>query len=199
EATRVADRGPADAFICPNDLVVAKDGSIYVTDTNVFSAAPQPSGKTFIWRIGPTGAVTPVWQGTTLSFPNGITLSPDGATLYFNDTYADTVSSASINADGSLSNVRVIAALPHTRTDPCDACPDGMKVDVAGNLFVATRGGVRVFKPDGTPWGVLAAPHVWNLAFGGPARTTLYLTAPDLGLYAITLQHPGVDAVALPP
>jgi gluconolactonase len=68
-----------------------------------------------------------------------------------------------------------------------------MAVDDAGNLYVATDVGVKVYKPNGMTWGVISLPEVpSNRTFGGSDRRTLYITAKT-SLYRVTLKVPGVS------
>ena len=105
-------------------------------------------------------------------------------TLYAADTAAGTVRAWDVATDGSLSGERV-----HVTTS---GNPDGMAVDRAGNLFVATRTGVEVFAPTGRRWGVVAVPEQpANCAFGDADGRTLYVTART-GLYRFRVASPGL-------
>jgi len=88
-----------------------------------------------------------------------------------------------VHSDGTADNgMKFFATQPH---------PDGVGVDDAGNLYLATQAGVDVYKPDGTPWGNIAVPEQpANVAFGGADRRTLYIAAMT-GLYQIHLNIPG--------
>jgi len=56
--------------------------------------------------------------------------------------------------------------------------PDGMKVDVHGNVYCTGPGGTWVYATDGTHIGTIKTPEVpANLAFGGPDMKTLFFTA----------------------
>lgn len=57
-----------------NDVAVARDGTIYATDT----FANQ------IWRIAPNGNTSVLVEGEPLSRPNGIALDPDGNIVVVN-------------------------------------------------------------------------------------------------------------------
>jgi gluconolactonase len=81
-------------------------------------------------------------------------------------------------------------ALSNSRTFVANVGSDGMGVDCAGNLYI-TQGGVRVYSPDGNQIGMIAAPGAANVAFGGPERKTLYITART-SLLALDLASPGL-------
>ena len=88
-----------------------------------------------------------------------------------------------VNADGSTGAGQKILDTAGT--------PDGMAVDDAGNVYVATTAGIRIFKPDGSQRGSLVVPEPpSNLGFGGADRKTLFISART-SIYQIQLQVPG--------
>ncbi len=114
--------------------------------------------------------------------PNGISLSPDESRLYLahlgggrNDLVV-----FDVDASGALGEPEPFL----------NVGSDGMAVDCAGNLYI-TQGGVRVYSPAGDLIGTLAAPGAANVAFGGPERRTLYITA-TANLLAVELAIPGL-------
>jgi len=106
---------------------------------------------------------------------NGPAFSPDGATLYHTDTLKKTIYAFDLDASGDISNKRVHIVLPDGV-----GWPDGMTVDAEGGLWLAHFGGWRVsrFLPDGTLDQVIEMPvgQITNVAFGGTALDTLYIT-----------------------
>ena len=95
-----------------------------------------------------------------------------------------------VQPDGTLANGRVFAE------DVFEAGhgPDGMKVDVNGNLYVAA-GFVWVFDSTGKHLGNIVAPEApANLAFGGPDNKTLFLTART-SVYRVPLKVQGVKVL----
>lgn len=58
-----------------------------------------------------------------------------------------------------------------------DAQPDGIEVDQAGNVFVATKTGITVFKSDATKIGLVPVPEQpTGMAYGGKDLKTLYIS-----------------------
>jgi gluconolactonase len=56
--------------------------------------------------------------------------------------------------------------------------PDGMAVDVEGNLWATGPGGVLVFDPSGKLLGLIeTGARIANCAFGGDNGSTLYMTS----------------------
>jgi gluconolactonase len=112
--------------------------------------------------------------------PNGLTLSLDGKTLFVDDTEGENVYAFDVELDGSVSNRRIFVKLRDLEPGPLGprSRADGMAIDSVGRLYVATSSGIQVIHPAGRYLGTIRLPAVArNLAFGGPDRHTLYLTA----------------------
>ncbi len=111
---------------------------------------------------------------------NGPALSPDGRTLYHTDTLDKRVYAFDLAEDGSLSNKRTFVEIGD------GAYPDGMAVDSAGVVWVATFGGWRIdrFDAAGRKLGEVRFPcaNVTKLAFGGQDLRTVYATTARKGL-----------------
>jgi gluconolactonase len=89
-------------------------------------------------------------------------------------------------AGGKLSNGRVFAHIDN-------GLPDGIRVDLEGNVWSSAGDGVHCFAPDGTRLGKIFVPEaVANLAFGGPMRNRLFITATS-SLYAIYVATTGAQ------
>jgi sugar lactone lactonase YvrE len=149
----------------PNDLAIAPDRTLYASDPNWSKGTGQ------VWRIGTDGKVTKVASdmGTT----NGIDVSPDGKTLYVNESVQKNIWSFPIKADGSLGEKRLLKKFD-------DFGFDGMRCDVDGNLYIARYGKGTVVKlsPEGK---ILKEIDVLgktpsNICFGGPDGRTAYVT-----------------------
>ena len=149
----------------PNDLTIAPDGTLYASDPNWKDGTGQ------LWRVDRAGKTTRVAKdlGTT----NGIEVSPDGKTLFVNESVQRNVWAFPINADGSLGEKRLVKKFP-------DHGFDGMRADVDGNLYITRHGKGTVVKM--TPAGeILQEISVLgdfpsNLCFGGPDGRTVYVT-----------------------
>jgi gluconolactonase len=73
--------------------------------------------------------------------------------------------------------------------------PDGMKVDMEGNIYSAGPAGVWIFSPEGKALGTIVMPErVANLAWGGPDRKTLYIAA-STSIYRVDLNIQGEPIV----
>ncbi len=114
--------------------------------------------------------------------PNGIILWPDQGTLVVADTHSPNLWAFRIETDGSLSNKQPYYSLRITRGSNLDSGADGMTVDSAGRLYVATCAGLQMFDTQGRISGVIAKPHeprLSNVVFAGKDLNVLYVTAGD--------------------
>jgi gluconolactonase len=114
-----------------------------------------------------------------------VALSPAEDVLYMSRSDTGEVLAWDVAPDGSLANPRTFAQGL--------VIPDGMCVDTAGNLYVATWAStVEVFDPSGAAWGSIALPQqATNCAFGGGDALSLYVTAHQ-GLYRVAMTVPGI-------
>jgi sugar lactone lactonase YvrE/enterochelin esterase-like enzyme len=174
-----------------NDLVIAHNGSIYITE-------PGPAGeaKSNIWLIKPNGEKKVVDTG--LLFSNGVTLSPDQSLLYVDDMRTHWVYSYQILPDGSLQSKQEYYWL-HVPDTADDSGSDGMRVDRDGRLYVATRMGIQVCDQAGRVNCIIPTPNgrVSNLSFGGEKFDTLYATCGDK-VYKRKLKVRGAQAWEAP-
>ena len=172
----LADRFGAKRFHSPNDLAIDKQGRVYVSDPRYVGDEPRELDFEGVFRIEEDGAVTKL--ETTAKKPNGLAISPDGKTLYVADTgpSRSVLLALAIKADGGLGPARVLKDFGDGRGI------DGLTVSANGEIVAAAGGGILagiyVYSPQGIPLGFLATPEVpSNVEFGGPKRSTLYITA----------------------
>jgi len=176
----------------PNDVVVKSDGCIYFTDPWTSPTAPEQWDLTFsgVYRVTPDlGTLSLLTDDFVL--PNGLAFSPDETLLYINDTRRGHIRAFELLPSGMLAkhSDRVFADL--RGAEP--GVPDGMKVDVNGNVYCGGAGGIWIIDPDGLKLGRIlhGAPATTNIAFGGDDWKTLYFTSRN-HLGAIRVQIPGI-------
>jgi len=175
----------------PNDLVFAKDGSLWFTDPSFglpkMDADPKKEMKfNGVYRYA-GGKLTAMI--TDMTQPNGIGFSPDGKTLYVSNSIPDAYLRAyDVGADGKLSNMRVFYRW--AKSSGSDGVPDGLKIDSLGNVWATGAGGVSILSPKGKLIGKIVLPEVVaNLAFADDGKT-VYLTATS-SVYQLGIQVPG--------
>jgi gluconolactonase len=180
----------------PNDVVVKSDGSIYFTDPWTSPSPPQQWDLTVsgVYRVTPDLGTMSLLVGDFV-LPNGLAFSPDESVLYINDSRRGHIRAFDLMPNGMLAKQtdRVFVDL----RGPESGVPDGMKVDVEGNVYCGGAGGLWIIDPNGRKLGriVHGAPATTNLAFGGADWKTLYFTSRNhLGLVAVKI--PGIPVPA---
>jgi sugar lactone lactonase YvrE len=173
----------------PNDLAIRSDGSIWFTDPTYGlgknKASQEIEGQN-VYRLDPkSGAVTLVYGG--FDMPNGIAFSPDEKRVYISDTgKVGKIRAFDIKDDNTLSEV----------VFELDIRCDGMCIDVKGNIYTTSRGGIHVFDKSGKKLGVIETPeHPANVCFGGATYEHLFITART-SLYSISVKIPGAKPKA---
>lgn len=178
----VADNYRGKRFNSPNDCTVHSSGAIYFTDPPYglpkgWDDERRELDFCGIYRVTADGTVTLVCD--TMHRPNGICLSPDEKRLYVaqSDPEAPIWKVFEVKPDGTLDAGRTFFDGTKLFKERKKGLPDGLKVDLAGNVFATGPGGVLVFAPDGTHLGtILTGQATANCGFGGDGRT-LYMTA----------------------
>ena len=117
--------------------------------------------------------------------PNGLAFSPDETILYVSDTGVSHrkggphhIRAFDVSNGKRLKNSRVFTEIEV-------GAPDGFRLDIEGNIWTSTGGGVQCYSPEADLLGeILIDEVVSNLTFGGPKNNRLYVTATT-SLYAI--------------
>jgi len=176
----------------PNDVVVKSDGCIYFTDPWTSPAAPEQWDLTVagVYRVTPDlGTMSLLVSDFVL--PNGLAFTPDEKVLYINDSRRRHIRAFELLPNGTLAKQtdRVFADL--SGSEP--GVPDGMKVDVEGNVYCGGAGGIWIMDRNGKKLGriVHGAPATTNIAFGGDDWKTLYFTSRG-HLGSVNVKIPGI-------
>jgi gluconolactonase len=186
-------------FSGPNDIAIAADDAVYVTD-NDFGLRdggknPDKQLQNGIYRIK-DGNTTLVLSGSDLGgIPNGIALSPDGKWMYLS-TANRTMRRYAVNADGTVG--------AFTNFTDGVGIGDGIKTDTAGNVYSSGGAGpgiIRITSPAGKLLGTINLPIYGgepkrqicstNEAFGGADGRTLFIAGCD-SVYTIQLKIRGI-------
>ncbi|MCC7261599.1 MAG: SMP-30/gluconolactonase/LRE family protein [Candidatus Latescibacteria bacterium] len=176
----------------PNDVIVKSDGAVY------FSDPPYGLGEAFgtpgeqeqpcqgVYRLSPDGKTLTLLVDD-FDRPNGLCFSPDESLLYINDTARMHIRVFQVQANGSIDKGKLFA-----KEKGEGGVPDGMKVDVRGNVYLTGPGGIWIFSPQGKHLGILKVPEgTANLAFTGPSCRTLIITATT-SIYRVECKVPGI-------
>jgi gluconolactonase len=190
----LVDRFNGKRLNSPNDVVVKSDGSIWFTDPTYGidsdyegDAAASETGACNVYRFDPQTAQLAVVASDFVQ-PNGLAFSPDESQLYIVDTGATHRSDGprhvrrfAVSADGiTLTSGAVFATCGN-------GLFDGLRVDVHGNLWLSSAGGVLCHAPDGKLLGRILIPEtVANVCFGGPKSNRLFICGTT-SLYAVYL------------
>jgi len=173
----------------PNDMVMDAKGGLYITDPQFTAEATKSQPGKQVYYLPADGSAARVVIGPgEYAMPNGVELSPDGKTLYVDNTWSQPgenfVWAYDVAADGSLSNKRKFAMMNLTTAvmdaakpdDRFDSRADGTAMDTDGRLYVATNTGVQIFKAAGTYAGTIWVPqYPVSITFGGPNNDVLYM------------------------
>jgi gluconolactonase len=201
--TVLAERFEGKRLNSPNDLVVKSDGAIYFTDPPYAvqigtPGIPRPEGwwkapipgKELtihgVYRLTPDGALLHL-LADDFALPNGLAFSPDESVLYIADSAYKHIRAFDVGSDGALKNSRVL--LDMASNDP--GVPDGMKVDVQGNIFCTGPGGVWVCRDDSTLLGRIILPELPANVGWGENGSVLFATART-SVYRIQTKTRGV-------
>jgi gluconolactonase len=190
--TALATESGGRSLRAPNDLIADSKGGIYFTDPAPRPApdvAPKETGN--VHYIRPNGEV--LLLDAQIQRPNGLTLSIDEKILYVGDTESEYLYAFDVQPDGRVTNKRPFAKLlePEKGSLGLRSRADGMAIDSMGRVYVSTAAGIQVIDPSGRHLGIIRLPAVArNLAFGGPRRQTLYLTALE-SLYRVQMLAEG--------
>ena len=176
----------------PNDAIVKSDGSIYFSDPPYGLTADygiegeQDLDFQGVYRLSPDGQTLTLLVDD-FDRPNGLCFSPDESILYIDDTERMHVRAFDVQSDGTIANGRIFA-----EEEGEGSAPDGMKIDVHGNVYLTGPGGIWIFDTSGQHLGVLQIPErAANLGWGGDDWSTLFITA-STSVYSIQCKVSGI-------
>jgi gluconolactonase len=196
--TVLADSFDGRRLNSPNDVVTARDGSVWFTDPT-FGIAGFYEGERAeselpqnVYRLdAETGALEVVAHD--IAGPNGLCFSPDESRLYLVESRGEPtrrIVAFDVVGGRALRDRRVLI-------DAGPGTPDGIRCDTDGNLWCGwgmgdhALDGVMVFNPDGRLIGRIRLPErCANLCFGGRHRNRLFMAASQ-SLYALYVDTQG--------
>jgi gluconolactonase len=197
--TVIADRYEGKPLNSPNDIVCKSDGSVWFTDppfgllSYYEGHVDKPELPTNVYRWDPKSGQLAVVAGD-VNRPNGLAFSPDESKLYIIEagTTPRVIRVYDVTDGARLTGMRRLITAEENGT------PDGMRIDVDGNLWcgwgmgAAGLDGVSVFNPDGKRIGRIDLPErCANLCFGGRHRNRLFMCA-STSVYSLFVNTQGV-------
>ena len=224
--TVIADAYQGTRLNSPNDIAVHQDGSIWFTDPpfggslyegmvdlaggpsnqqgRLNPKAGQPAGsgtlkrelRSNLYRVDPSGRVDIAATEEAIgSAPNGVAFAPDFKRIYI--VARGGVVVGDVTAGNTVTNIQPFS---NFMVDGIRCGPDGIRVDVFGNLWCGSNAGnnvgysgVTVHSPEGKMVGRIRLPEVCaNVTFGGPKRNRLFMTAGQ-SLYAVYVNTQGAS------
>ncbi len=151
----LADNFEGKPFQRLSDIVADKKGGVYVTE----------GPTTSVFYLSADGKLSRV--ANDIKGANGIMLSPDDKTMYLTNT-EDGIIAYDVQPDNTIRNRRPFAKP--------EGGQDGLAIDAAGRLYIASNLGVQVYSPKGEHLGLIPTPRgTTTLAFAGPDKKTLYV------------------------
>jgi sugar lactone lactonase YvrE len=194
-----------------NDMVVSRDGHAYIGQFGFDIDSGALPAKTTLIKVSPDRSISVV--ADDLFFPNGMVITPDGATLVVGEALGGCYTAFTIGENGVLSNRRLWAELGPmpvlgefgATMAQLKATPDGCCLDAEGAIWAADPINQRVVRvlEGGEITDSIAAPeglYFWACMLGGEdGRTLLLSCAPgflDHGkgqgtLYTTRVRVPG--------
>jgi gluconolactonase len=206
----LADTYDGMPFSRPNDLIVARNGGVYFTDPGLTAGQTQelierydgrslgPRLPPAVYYIPPGGEAIRIED--RMIRPNGIQLSRDERMLYISDSNGDHIITFDILENGLVDNRRELGTLVgrSKRRNGLGGIPtyaDGMAVDSEDRIYVGTGAGIEVLSKSGEHLGIIPVRcrprDCQNVAFGGPAKHTLYIAGAG-SLYRVRMVARGL-------
>lgn len=166
-----------------NDMLVDASGCAYLGSFGFDLYGGASRSEANLYLIQPSGQVT-VAAGQ-MRFPNGTVIIPGSRTLVVGESFGRELTAFDIAGDGQLSARRVWAGLPE------GTGPDGICVDTAGGIWVASPGSSEFFRVErgGRVTAGLKVPGrlAVDCVLGGASGTTLYLLTSNSSAPAQTV------------
>ena len=170
----------------PNDVWVAPNGNMYITDPYYqrdYWTRSHPDlerQNVYLLKHGQKNLITVI---DDMKQPNGIVGTPDGKYLFVSDIQGNKTYKYTIEKVGNLTQKTLFVEMGS----------DGMTLDDKGDLYL-TGNGVTVFDPKGSKIAHIDIPEKWtaNVAFGGKHKDELFITASE-GIYILKMRVHGVE------
>ena len=178
----------------PNDLIFDAKGGFYFTDPSATPLFPKVAGQFGkVYYVATSVGIPPYSIDDKITRPNGLTLTLDGRYLLVDDTLGDAIWSFDVQPKVKGKGIKKTEFAKITLLTDGESLADGMAIDRDGRLYVATGAGVQVFDRRGKFLGNIKVPkQPSNVAFSGPDKKTLYITARE-AVYKLQMLSQGPE------
>ena len=199
----IADNYNNKKLNSPNDVAVSKSGNIWFTDPPYGILTNQEGHKSeseqdgnYLYRVDQKFNIKKI--DAIFDKPNGLAFSPDGKILYVADSGAAEPGNFNLSRPHNIQKF-ILDNEENVITNEIfveieNGFPDGMTVDINGNLFVCDPNGMKIhiFDPSSERLGHIDIPErVANCTFGGHNKSDLYITA-STSLYKLKTNTNGL-------
>ena len=199
----IADNYNNKKLNSPNDVAVSKSGNIWFTDPPYGILTNQEGHKSeseqdgnHLYRVDQKFNIKKI--EAIFDKPNGLAFSPDGKILYVADSGAAEPGNFNLSRPHNIQKF-ILDNKENELTKEVfveieNGFPDGMTVDINGNLFVCDPNGMKIhiFEPSSEKLGHIDIPErVANCTFGGHNKSDLYITA-STSLYKLKTNTNGL-------
>ncbi|MBA4715214.1 MAG: SMP-30/gluconolactonase/LRE family protein [Chloroflexi bacterium] len=203
ELSVIADNYNYKKLNSPNDVAVSKSGNIWFTDPPYGILTNQEGHKSeseqdgnHLYRVDQKLNIKKI--DAKFDKPNGLVFSPDGKILYVADSGAAEPGNFNLSRPHNIQKF-ILDNEENVLTKEIfveieNGFPDGMTVDINGNLFVCDPNGMKIhiFDPSSERLGHIDIPErVANCTFGGHNKSDLYITA-STSLYKLKTNTNGL-------
>lgn len=192
--TTVIDVTNAPLLGAPNDLIFDTKGGFYFTDPGATPLFPKVAGQFGkVYYVATSVGIPPYPIDDKIARPNGLTLTLDGRFLLVDDTLGDTIWSFDVQPKVKSKGIKKTEFAKIPLLTDGESLADGMAIDREGRVYVATGAGIQVFDKKGRSLGNIKVPkQPSNLAFSGPDKKTLYITARE-AVYKLQMLSQGPE------
>lgn len=182
QKTPLATQFEGKRFNSPNDVIRSRDGTVFFTDPpyglkGMNDSKHKELSFNGVYRLDKDGSVHVLDR--SLTFPNGIALSPDERTLYVSnsDPKRPIWMAYSLDEKGNVASSKVFADASDMAARKLEGLPDGMRITGDGTFFASAPGGILVMDRTGKRLGLIQTGDVIaNCVFGNDGHM-LYLTS----------------------
>ncbi|MCH2114821.1 MAG: SMP-30/gluconolactonase/LRE family protein [Pirellulales bacterium] len=182
---------------CANYPAFDRQGHMYLSDSGDWSGACNGH----IYKIPPGGGEAQLWFPEPVDTPNAIALDAEEKSLFFVETFGNSVSRVAINGDGSAGRREQVVHLPRH-------IPDGIAIDESGRIWIACHRPDRIYYFDLETRRLEIFADDWrghflrgptDVAFAGANRDILLAASLDnlvvhrfdnVGVKGLRLNHP---------